>query len=122
MYMKKFALILCLVSFTCGASLFAHQSDVELTDIHDRDLSMGHDCEIPTVRHDGDDIVIKCDSTIYNVDIIIRDQYGMVMYQSTMSLSPTETLFYVPDTGNDREKTTIDLYYDKKHLVGYFEK
>ena len=50
-----------------------------------------------------------------------RDQYGAVMHQSTQTIGPDETSLYVPDVEGDSEKTTIDLYYDRKHLSGYFE-
>lgn len=77
--------------------------------------------EVPDVSTDGDDINIRCDSTINDVDIVIRDQYGAVMHQSTQTIGPDETSLYVPDVDGDSEKTTIDLYYDRKHLSGYFE-
>ena len=53
--------------------------------------------------------------------IVIKDQYGNVMHQSTQSIGPNETTLYVPNQGEDSEKTTIDLYYDRKHLSGTFE-
>ena len=80
-----------------------------------------HNSGIPTVKEDGDDVIITCDSLINNVDVVIRDQYGNVMHQSTQTIGPNETTLYVPSTDGDSEKTTIDLYYDRKHLSGYFD-
>ncbi len=76
---------------------------------------------IPDVSTDGDDVNLKCDSTLYNVDVVIKDQYGNVMHQSTQTIGPSETTIFVPSTDGDSEKTTIDLYYDRRHLSGYFE-
>ena len=76
---------------------------------------------VPNVTSDGDDVNLTCDSLITNVDVVIRDQYGNVMHQSTQTIGPNETTLYVPSTDGDSEKTTIDLYYDRKHLSGYFD-
>ena len=80
-----------------------------------------HPHVIPTVTSENDDVTISSDSTIYNVDIIIKDQYGQVLHQSTQTIDPTGTVVSVPNYGSDSEKTTIDLYYDRQHLCGYFE-
>ncbi len=76
---------------------------------------------IPVVESDGDEVTIKSDSTIYNVDIIIRDQFGNIMHRSTQDIGPTEATISVPDYGDGAEKTTIDIYYDRKRLSGYFD-
>lgn len=80
-----------------------------------------HNSGIPIVDSDGDDITIKSDSTIYNVDIVIRDQFGNVMHHSTQNIGPMGTTISVPDYGEWTEKMTIDIYYDEKHLSGCFE-
>ena len=114
--MKKitlFTLLLILV-----VNIYAN-NQVSLTD--KKGMPPYHNSCIPTVSTDGDDVVIKCDSTLYNVDVIISDQYGNVMHQSTQTITPMESTIFVPDTGDGNEKTSIDLYYDDKHLKGYFE-
>ena len=88
---------------------------------HIDEMEWGHNNSIPIVTSDGDDVNLKCDSTLYNVDVVIKDQYGNVMHQSTQIIGPSETTIYVPSTDGDSEKTTIDLYYDRRHLSGYFE-
>ena len=79
-----------------------------------------HPSAVLTVTTNGDEIDIKCDSVISNVDVVIKDQYGTVMHQSTQTVGPDETIIYVPSMDGDSEKTTIDLYYDRKHLCGFF--
>ena len=110
--------IIAVMAFLIAASLNAK------TEVTVYDLSAHpsvHNSGKPIVNHDGDDVTIRCDSTINDVDIVIRDQYGAVMHQSTQTIGPNETTIYVPSTDGDSEKTTIDLYYDRKHLSGYFE-
>ena len=110
--------IIAVMAFLIAASLNAK------TEVTVYDLSVHpsvHNSGKPIVNHDGDDVTIRCDSTINDVDIVIRDQYGTVMHQSTQTIGPDETSLYVPDVEGDSEKTTIDLYYDNKHLSGYFE-
>lgn len=99
----------------------ATNRNVELKIHHDLDVIVGHPHSIPIVEEDDDEVTIKCDSLINNVDVVIRDQYGNVMHHSTQTVGPSETTIYVPSTDGDSEKTTIDLYYDRKHLSGYFE-
>ena len=95
------------------------QKDVIIID-HGTDITKGHPY-IPNVTYDGDDVTIKSDSTITDMTVVIRDQYGNVMHQSTQTVGPAETTLYVPNTDGDSEKTTIDLYYDRRHLSGTFD-
>ena len=84
---------------------------------------MGHlhpNC-IPNVSSDDDEVTLSSDSTIYDATVVIRDQFGNVMHQSTQTITPMESTIFVPDTGDGSEKCTIDLYYDKRHLSGTFE-
>ena len=80
-----------------------------------------HNSGIPIVESDGDDVTIKSDSTIYNVDIVIRDQFGNIMHHSTQDIGPMETTISVPDADGFSEKATIDIYYDRRHLSGNFD-
>lgn len=79
-----------------------------------------HNSGIPTVNNDGDDVNIRCDSTINNVNIIIKDQNGNIMHQSVQTISPIETTLSVQDDCESR-KATIDLYYNRRHLYGVFD-
>ena len=89
--------------------------DVQLTDVHHPGNDVGHPCGHPSVSYDDDEITIKSDSTIYDVGVVVKDQYGNVMHQSTQTVGSEGTVIYVPDTGGDSEKTTIDLYYDEQY-------
>ena len=114
--MKKIILILFLLPVA-----FSVHAQKQIVIVDKSTLPTRHNSGVPIVNHDGDDVNIRCDSTINDVDIVIRDQYGAVMHQSTQTIGPNETTIYVPSTDGDCEKTTIDLYYDRKHLSGYFE-
>ena len=119
--MVKMKVLSMLIGMSLCLSSYADNTRVELTYDHTMDIKYGHPSVIPTVSTDGDDVVIKCDSTLYNVDVVISDQYGNVMHQSTQTINPMESTIFVPDSGDGSEKTSIDLYYDDKHLKGYFE-
>ena len=102
-----------------STSVSAKQKEVELytTDI----LSpKGPSSGIPIVQEDGNDITISCDTALYNVDVVIRDQFGYVMHHSVENIGPMETTISVPEDNELNPKATIDLYYDRKHFSGDF--
>lgn len=110
------------MSMMFALSATSQTSKVEWRNGDDLDIKVGHPHAIPTVTSDDDDVTIKCDSTLYNVDVVIKDQYGNVMHHSIQVIGPDGTTIYIPeDTNGEREKTTIELYYDRKHLSGYFD-
>lgn len=76
---------------------------------------------VPIVNTDGDDVTIMSDSTLYNVDVVIRDQYGNVMHHTVENIGPMETTISIPEGDGMSEKTTIELYYDRRHLRGTFD-
>ena len=118
--MRKTFLYLIFI-FIGGSALqtFADNTEVDLSIDYKGCMDSGHPCGHPSVSYDDDEITIKSDSTIYDVSVVVKDQYGNVMHQSTQTVGSEGTVIYVPDTGGDSEKTTIDLYYDRKHLSGY---
>lgn len=83
-------------------------------------LPTRHNSGVPTVNFNEDDVTIKSDSVIYNVDIVIKDQFENIMHHSIQTVGPMETTISLPEN-NVSQKTTIDLYYDKKRLSGFFE-
>ncbi len=111
-----FAFVLAAMTATC---CFSQGKEVPLIDRTGH--GEPHGSCVPTVTEDCDDVTIKCDSTLYNVEIVIRDRHDAVMHQSTQPVGPEGTTIHVPDAGDDREKATIDLYYDRKHQTGFFE-
>lgn len=103
--------------FIGGSALqtFADNTEVDLSIDYKGCMDSGHPCGHPSVSYDDDEITIKSDSTIYDVGVVVKDQYGNVMHQSTQTVGSEGTVIYVPDTGGDSEKTTIDLYYDEQY-------
>lgn len=116
--MKKEAL-LSVIMLASAVSVRALPVEVSLSDGHDIKHSTSHPSAHPTVTYDDDEITIKSDSIIQDLNVVIRDQYGEVLHSSTVTASQDGTFIYVPKCG-DSEKTTIDLYYDRKHLRGCF--
>ena len=111
-------LLLCLQGF----SVHAQSKTVSLVSPRDAIHNPnGPHSGIPIVSYNDDEVTVSCDSVINNVDIVIRDQFGNVMHQSTQTITPMESTIFVPDTGDGSEKCTIDLYYDRRHLSGTFE-
>lgn len=105
--------------FCCCTTLCAQQVSVDLTIDHTGGIHTSHPSAHPTVTYDDDEVTIKSDSTIQDLNVVIRDQYGQVLYNSAVTVSQSGTIIYVPDDG-DSEKTTIDLYYNREHAKGYF--
>lgn len=103
--------------FIGGSALqtFADNTEVDLSIDYKGCMDSGHPCGHPSVSYDDDEITIKSDSTIYDVGVVVKDQYGNVMHQSTQTVGSEGTVIYVPDTGGDSEKTTIDFYYDEQY-------
>jgi len=119
--MKDKIVLSLIVGLFIAPCIMMGQTKVDFSHSEIEHIKDGHNNCIPIVTSDGDDVNLKCDSTLYNVDVVIKDQYGNVMHQSTQTIGPSETTIYVPSTDGDSEKTTIDLYYDRRHLSGYFE-
>ncbi len=119
--MKDKIVLSLIVGLFIAPCIMMGQTKVDLSRHEGGHIDSGHNNSIPIVTSDGDDVNLKCDSTLYNVDVVIKDQYGNVMHQSTQTIGPSETTIFVPSTDGDSEKTTIDLYYDRRHLSGYFE-
>ncbi len=102
-----------------STSVSAEQKEVKLYTI-DILSPKGPNSGIPIVQEDGNDITISCDTTLYNVDIVIRDLYGNVMHHSVENIGPIKTTIFVPEDNGSNPKATIDLYYDRKHFSGDF--
>lgn len=109
---RKQILSIVLCGF-CFSSSYGYKDDVVLNIDYNKEVDSGHPCGHPSVSYDDDEITIKSDSTIYDVGVVVKDQYGNVMHQSTQTVGSEGTVIYVPDTGGDSEKTTINLYYDE---------
>lgn len=104
---------------SCWSKAAAENRNVDLSIDYTGTIGKGHPCAHPTVTYDDDEITIKSDSTINDLTVVVRDQYGQVLNASTITVSQDGTIIYVPSNG-DSEKTTIDLYYKREHAKGYF--
>lgn len=118
--MRKFILLFNFIFAVCfTVNVYADRKSVNLTSDHRPGGSQGHPSAHPTVTYDDDEITIKSDSTINNLTVVVRDQYGQVLHNSTVTVSQDGTIIYVPSE-DDSEKATIDLYYKREHVKGYF--
>lgn len=75
---KKFFFTLLVGCFYLTNAINA-QTEVNLVLDRGSIVSHGHPQAVPTVTTNGDEIDIKCDSVISNVDVVIKDQYGTVI-------------------------------------------
>ncbi len=75
-----------------------------------------HNSEVPTVSSSDDGVIIKCDSTLTNVYVVIKDELDNIIHASTHNISTLGTIIGInpPKTG------TIELYYKNNYLYGYF--
>ncbi len=119
--MKAKSFIVVCLSLFCIHFVYANERPVCWIHRHGTDWHSGHPNAVPNVTSDGDDVNLSCDSLINNVDVVIRDQFGNVIHNSIQTIGPNETTIYVPSVDGEGEKATIDLYFDRKHLSGYFE-
>lgn len=106
------------ISLTALFVAMTTQAQVIMYDNHE--IPSTHNSGIPIVDSDGNEVTIKSDSTIYNADIVIKDKSGNVMHHSVETLGPMGTTIFVPDNYGISEKATIDIYYDRRHINGYF--
>lgn len=72
-------------------------------------LGTFHPHVIPTVTSDNNDVNISCDSTLYDVEVVIRDQYGNIMHRSTQTIDPTGTVSLFKDYVVKVSKTCDNL-------------
>lgn len=92
------------------------RAQTEVT-IYDSSAHPGiHNSEIPTVSSSEDEVIIKCDSILTNVYIVIKDERGNIIHTSTQDISSLETIICI----NSQKIGTIELYYKNNYLYGYF--
>lgn len=105
------------ISTLLSATVHVFGQNVELVRISGDILQGGHCLEVPVVSQNGDDIIIKADTILTDVRIVVKDELGNVVHDSIVELSSTETTIFVPDN-NYSSKATIDIYYKREHLFG----
>ena len=111
--MKKFFLILLLLMPVFVAS--AQRQEISLVDV--RNNSTPHNTCVPNVSSEGGDITIKSDTLLTDVTVVVKDQYGSILHASSETIDNMGTTISVP-AGGFSEPSSIDLYYDDRHLRG----
>lgn len=81
--------------FCCCTTLCAQQVSVDLTIDHAGGIHTSHPSAHPTVTYDDDEITIKSDSTIQDLNVVIRDQYGQVLHNSAVTVDKSGTIIMV---------------------------
>lgn len=79
-----------------------------------------HPFAISSITSERDFVTIDSDTLINNVHIIIKDNIGNIMYDDTITITPSSNTIFVPEE-SDNEKCTIEIFYDEKYLIGRFE-
>ncbi len=104
-----------------ASALFVFADDVQMYTDNIGQHNTGHRTEIPTPRVQADDntVEITCDSLVSNAEVTITDLNGVIMHQSSESLSPSNTLLFVTDTP-DQYKYYIEIVADEQVFYGYF--
>lgn len=117
----KRIIIMAIFCTSLNLNIIAQKTKVEWKNGDPLDIVVGHPSVVPTVTSDNDEVAIRCDSIIYDVNVIISNQYGHVIHNSIQTIGPDDTFIFVPNQEESIEMSNIDLYYDKKHLKGTFE-
>ena len=86
-----------------------------------KNLSVPHGSCVPNVTTDGNDIIIKSDSLLTDVTVVVKNQNGEVIHVSSETIDKVGATITVPNA-DVSEPATIDLYYDDKHLRGELAK
>lgn len=115
--MKKRLIACCMAIIT---SIGMHAQEKTVTLHWDDKKTGGHKIEIPTVKYDKDEVTISSDTIMYNVHIIIKDVNGNVIYNQKKMIDPAETTLNIPEEYQN-DKFTIEIYYKKEYMYGYFE-
>ena len=75
---------------------------------------------IPRVTYDDTSITFTCDSTISQVDVVVKDIQGNVLIEDTISLNHTYVLHHMPESLN-HHRYLVELYFDNRYYYGYFD-
>ena len=81
---------------------------------------VGGGAPIPRVTYDDTSITFSCDSTISQVDVVVKDIQGNVLIEDTISLNHTYVLHHAPESLN-HHRYLVELYFDNRYYYGYFD-
>lgn len=73
----------------------------------------------PEVSYEDGTIEIRCDSTIENATVSIKDEYDNTIYMTMGNIGSTPQQINIPEDVND-EKVSIEIITDNKAFKGEF--
>ena len=74
---------------------------------------------IPQVTYDDNTVSISCDSLLHDVQVVIKDEDGQIMYSGMINLTASVQMLNVPQTLNQR-RFSIELFAREADFYGYF--
>ncbi len=74
---------------------------------------------VPTITHDSNTVYIYSDIVLDNLQIIIKDTRGTILYSSTTTIPNTQCYSFTIDNIKEGD-FIIELKHEKKYLYGYF--
>ena len=75
---------------------------------------------IPRVTYDDTSITFTCDSTLTEVDVVVKDIQGNVLIEDTISLNHTYVLHHLPESMG-QQRYMVELFFDDKYYYGFFD-
>lgn len=117
---KKVSISLMALVFCAAMQAQTRTVEMQCPDVNDNPR-FGPSYEIPTVNYDKDYVSISADTLIYNVAVVVKDDYGNVIYSGKTTVTPADKKLNLPQRCQGR-KHTVEVYYDDKYMYGYFEK
>ena len=116
--MKRFTLLVGLLCFSIVG--IAQTKVIYLQTDDPVDYGKPHRSVIP-VHYDENGVTVRSDSTLYNVEVTIKDQKGEVMNRQQLDIIPKSDNVISASDSPDSEKQTIEIIVDKQRYLGYFE-
>jgi len=114
--MKKRTLLAFMAITLCTGM----QAQTRTVTLYNDDLKCkGGRYELPTINYDDNTVTISAD-TVINATVVIKDADGNIIHEEKTTATQAETTINLP-TSEQQDKYVIELYYNDKHLYGFFE-
>lgn len=116
--MKK-TLLIALALLT-GMAMMA--DEITMNEIWDEERLGQHKSPalLPTVDYEDLCFTITPPYTIYNVEIVIKDDNGIVLYSDIVDEINSNYMFYVTCIVAD-DMSSIEIIYSEHHLIGFLD-
>lgn len=115
--MKHFIVIFFALTMSTSMS-FAEEKKIETNKALWHEEIRSTFC-IPTITHDNNIFYIYSDIVLDNLQIIIKDTRGTILYSSTTTIPNTQCYSFTIDNIKEGD-FIIELKHEKKYLYGYF--